>query len=663
MVKTAENGIKKKLQLLTLFFLGLLLPFGLTSTTQALSGSDFKAGDIIADTVFFNRDSMSQAQIQDFLNAKVPNCDTNGTEMHSSGQTRAQYGASKGYPAPYTCLKSYSQSIPSTPKDASGYCEAIGGGTKNASQIIYDVSRACYINPQTLLVLLQKEQSLITDEWPWSSQYRSATGYGCPDTAPCDSQYYGFFNQVYQAAKAYKRYAANPANYNYRAGRNNNVLYNPNSSCGSSTVYINNQATAGLYVYTPYQPNAAALNNLYGSGDGCSAYGNRNFWRMFNDWFGNTSQPYPKLETQRWMQVSGDTHKRNVYSGTNVDAVNNGTQLFFVDKIHINGTWYLRTSFDSGSKYGKGIPLDELSEIPYTAFEEPRHMILNVDTHKLNPRTGAEDKSGYFSKSTSMKFTRKIWVNGEWFYQTEFDENNGHDRAIAASKVSDITFTSLESPRYMIIKNGTKRMDLRSNNTISTYTADTKAMIADKTLVNGQWYFRSAADNGTNYAVLANNVHEEVSLDEFAGIAYMTVKLKHNSSKYDVERAVPLEDQSLKNDQTVRVARKLKTNNGLIYYQTSYDASNDNLRGILVTDVEVITPQFVPLENPRNITLSQDSTKINLMTGELIGSDLSSGTSLKYQTKVLIGDKWYLRSEFDTQNRQAYVIPIEHLNI
>lgn len=206
-------------------------------------------------------------------------------------------------------------------------------------------------------------------------------------------------------------------------------------------------------------------------------------------------------------------------------------------------------------------------------------------------------------------------------------------------------------------------MDLRSNNTISTYTADTKAMIADKTLVNGQWYFRSAADNGTNYAVLANNVHEEVSLDEFAGIAYMTVKLKHNSSKYDVERAVPLEDQSLKNDQTVRVARKLKTNNGLIYYQTSYDASNDNLRGILVTDVEVITPQFVPLENPRNITLSQDSTKINLMTGELIGSDLSSGTSLKYQTKVLIGDKWYLRSEFDTQNRQAYVIPIEHLNI
>jgi hypothetical protein len=38
----------------------------------------------------------------------------------------------------------------------------------------------------------------------------------------------------------------------------------------------------------PYQPNQAALNNLYGIGDGCSAYGNRNFWRIFTGWFGST---------------------------------------------------------------------------------------------------------------------------------------------------------------------------------------------------------------------------------------------------------------------------------------------------------------------------------------------------------------------------------------
>jgi hypothetical protein len=52
-------------------------------------------------------------------------------------------------------------------------------------------------------------------------------------------------------------------------------------------VRIRNQATANLYNYTPYQPNEAALASLYGDGDECSAFGNRNFWRIFTDWFGD----------------------------------------------------------------------------------------------------------------------------------------------------------------------------------------------------------------------------------------------------------------------------------------------------------------------------------------------------------------------------------------
>lgn len=271
---------------------GIVISLIASVSASALSGASFKAGRIIDDSVFNNSNTMTVSQIQNFLNAKVPVCDTNGQKMYSSTQTRAQYGASRGYPAPYTCLKTYKQTVPTVTNSGSDLCKgSITGGTKTAAQIIYDVSKACGVNPQTLIVLLQKEQSLITDDWPWSIQYRSATGYGCPDTAPCDSEFYGYFNQVYQAAKAFKRYEANPANYNYRAGRTNYVYYNPDlSRCGGSNVYIENQATANLYIYTPYQPNTAALNNLYGSGDSCSSYGNRNFWRMFNDWFGTTTQ-------------------------------------------------------------------------------------------------------------------------------------------------------------------------------------------------------------------------------------------------------------------------------------------------------------------------------------------------------------------------------------
>lgn len=282
-------------------FIFSLLFFGtfqsLEKNTFALSGSSFSAGRIIDDSIFYTKNSLSVNDIQNVLNSKVPTCDTNGTQMYG-GTTRASYGISKGYPPPFTCLKDYSMNVQSISNASDDLCPGnIVGGTKNSARIIYEISQLCGINSKVLIVLLQKEQTLVTDDWPWSIQYRSATGYGCPDTAPCDSEFYGFFNQTYQAARAFKRYQANPNSYNYRAGYNNNILFNPNASCGSSSIFIENQATAGLYIYTPYQPNQSALNNLYGLGDGCSAYGNRNFWRIFNDWFGPTTGPLVRTES------------------------------------------------------------------------------------------------------------------------------------------------------------------------------------------------------------------------------------------------------------------------------------------------------------------------------------------------------------------------------
>jgi hypothetical protein len=282
------NPIKQVVVMSAVLILGLtgtnlLKPI----TANALSGIDFKSDRIIDDAIFFNSGSLSVSTIQAFLNSKVPSCDTNGTKMYNSTLTRAQYGASKGYPAPYTCMKDYSQYIPA--KSADAYCAgSISAGAKSSAQIIYDVSQACGVSSKVLIVLLQKEQSLVTDDWPWSSQYQKATGYGCPDTAPCDSQYYGFFNQVYNAAHQFKRYVIQANLFNYKVNQTSYIQYNPNSACSGTNVTIHTQATASLYNYTPYQPNAAALNNLYGTGDSCSAYGNRNFWRMYNDWFGST---------------------------------------------------------------------------------------------------------------------------------------------------------------------------------------------------------------------------------------------------------------------------------------------------------------------------------------------------------------------------------------
>lgn len=260
---------------------------------SAVSGDQFRAGRIIDDPIFNNSGAMSTDQIQQFLNAKVPTCDNWGTGAYA-GTTRRAYSESKGVAFPLTCLKDYYENITTHANNLSG--QAIPSGAISAAQIIHDVGTQYNVNPQALIVLLQKEQNLILDDWPWPRQFQIATGYGCPDTAACDSQYYGFYNQVSNAAKQFRRYAASPQSFNYVNGTTNNILFNPNSSCGSSGIYISTQATAALYNYTPYQPNAAALTNLYGSGDSCSAYGNRNFWRFFNDWFGTTSvgtQPSP----------------------------------------------------------------------------------------------------------------------------------------------------------------------------------------------------------------------------------------------------------------------------------------------------------------------------------------------------------------------------------
>lgn len=273
---------------LALAVLGLLVVL-IPTRAHAANANGFNPGRIMDDAVFFNSGYLNTNQVQAFLNAKVPVCDTYGTKLASNGtQTRAQWAAANGKPAPpYTCLKDYQQTVPAIIADA--YCAGSSiAGTKTAAQIINDVAKACDINPAVLVVLLQKEQGLVGDDWPWPIQYQAATGYGCPDTAACDSQYYGFFNQLYNAAHQFQRYAKMSSSFNYAAGSTSYVQYNPNAACGGSNVFIQNQTTAGLYNYTPYQPNPATIAAAAGSTVNCGAYGNLNFWRYYTDWFGGT---------------------------------------------------------------------------------------------------------------------------------------------------------------------------------------------------------------------------------------------------------------------------------------------------------------------------------------------------------------------------------------
>ena len=237
---------------------------------HALDGSKFDPGLIIGDSVYYDFGAMNVDQVQTFLENKVPKCKIAATD-------------------PFTCLRYFHMDVPA--RDAvDGRCSAIEAATnQSAAQIIVTVGRACNINPRVLLVTLQKEQGFISNTSPSEAQYRKAMGYGCPDTSVCSSKYYGFFNQIYSAASQFHWYGNPAGSFTFlKVGRNVSVDYQANKkSCGARTFLLKSQATAALYYYTPYTPNEAALANLYGTGDSCSAYGNRNFWRYYWDWFGS----------------------------------------------------------------------------------------------------------------------------------------------------------------------------------------------------------------------------------------------------------------------------------------------------------------------------------------------------------------------------------------
>jgi hypothetical protein len=190
------------------------------------------------------------------------------------------------------------------------------GETMSAAQIIYNAAhnydcdgvtlsakptraereqkcRPAPINPKFLLVLLQKEQSLIEEQSPTQKQLDWATGYAvcdnCSMNDPAIQRWKGFGKQINSASLQFSDYMSNPQYYTYKAG---NTYVISNTGRGPSVVTIRNQATAALYNYTPHVYN-----------------GNYNFFNLWNRYFNrsypNNSLLQAKGESGVWLLKDG----------------------------------------------------------------------------------------------------------------------------------------------------------------------------------------------------------------------------------------------------------------------------------------------------------------------------------------------------------------------
>ena len=460
---------------------------------SAASAWDYNPGNIMSDAVMRNYNSMDVGAIQSFLKSKN---DCNDTRTYiAAWYPTVYYHIENGH---FVCMAD----------------ESFNG--KSAAQIIYQAAQDYHINPQVLIVLLQKEQGLVTDTYPHNYQYRSATGYGCPDTSACESSYYGFENQIRNAANLFNT-VLNGGWTNYPVGWRH-VLYSPHYECGGSTIYIENLATSALYRYTPYQPNDAAKNAGYGTGDWCSTYGNRNFFLYFSDWFGSTQNapvaPQPDIPIGRtgWLDmliprkmIMKQTSMK-YHPGTDTRSVNleSGQIIDFAMKMEITlkGKDYtcLRTRHDVTYGIDACILMSEMVEHPGVEPEPitPIYRRLANNARKYIPGTSITLQ--ILETDQVLKYSSKIKIGSKTYYRTEHDTVHNLYRGVYSGNLRENIFIDFKIPRNISARLDVSPHDVFTGALCPEFAVSRNQLIhfGTKIYYNQKWYYRPSSDTETN---------------------------------------------------------------------------------------------------------------------------------------------------------------------
>ena len=428
-------------------FLSVFFVFAISNTpaTNAASTADFKAGNIIDDGVFYNKNTMTVEEIQAHLNRYMPVCDTWGTGAVGSGRyingravpantTRADYarqmraaGKSRYHDPPYVCVQNYYEN-PDTHETLFDTNNVIKSGMISAAQIIYNAAQKYNINPQVLLVLLKKESYVWGDNWPLRDEYNTVMGYACPDNAPCNEKYFGFYNQVMTAAWQLNYYKDHIYSYNYRPYATNYILYSPDTSCGRKEVYLENLATTSLYIYTPYTPNDAALRNYPGTAT-CGSYGNRNFFMYFSEWFGST----------HGVNIAKTIVPDGKYTLTNADATK---RIHVANDSKDTGANYIA---DNAATTSAAFSFKKNSDYSYQIINSTTNMALDLPNGQAT--VGAEVKTATSTSSASQKWYLYPGNNGSYY------------------------IASVANPSYVLAINGQGKLVL------AVYNTDTNSLL------------------------------------------------------------------------------------------------------------------------------------------------------------------------------------------
>jgi len=319
-----------------ILFISLILVFGLSLPAMALTDDSFNPNYIVSDAQILNYDSLSLSEIQNFLTRK------------------------NGF------LATHSATNPD-------------GIAMSAAEIIYDRAQINKISPKFIIVMLQKEMSLVEDKDPKQSQLDWAMGYGCPDGGGCNDRWRGLWKQINSATLQFYDYLENPGDYTYRKGETY-TFDNRYSTVAHITIQVTpaNDATAALYNYTPH---------VYD--------GNYNFFNIWQRYF---AKAYPggtlmQVEDEVGVWLIQDGKKRPFYSKSALTSRFDINKIIIVEKSDLD-------------KYKEGDPIKYPN---YSLLRSPGgHLYLIVD----------DNRRGF----TSGEAFRKIGYNPEEIIDTSWED-------------------------------------------------------------------------------------------------------------------------------------------------------------------------------------------------------------------------------------------------
>ena len=592
---------------------------------DAASLANFDAGNIISDYVMGNYNSMSESDIQNFLTSKN-SCDDTDYDYYralSNGSSYEWHWAD-GH---FICLS----------EEKFGDGETIGSGD-TAAHIIYQAAQDYKINPQVLIILLQKETGLITDPIPNNGDYRKATGYGCPDTAACSSKYYGFKNQVRHAAALF-RDVLDGGWTNYPLG-NNYIQYNPNSGCGGSTVNIQNLATSALYRYTPYQPNSGALEAGYGTAY-CGSYGNRNFYLYFNDWFGSTTGVnWTQMEIPRIMVVTKSTQIIDPAKHDTKQWVEAGESYYFDSKTIITWSGTKQTCLHRKDDGEQCILLSRLEDF---SVQNNATKLYETTEYNIKQYTCAisleslETLCGDIEFSADDKISAKYIANINGKELLIEDENTNYGiLAKRADRIFD--FDEIETTTYKVLRDTQKYQAGTTTNVQTLKQNDYHFIkISEKITIDGKEYYRTEHDAsaGNLYVIPADDLSDNIFSDFKSPRNLMVTTTISSVNVVTKEKC-----QSIYQRGSIQNYSKKINYGGTLYYQ-----STDEIGSYCVTPSSNLkeTPyfsnknsdalkKFANFLDPRKLKLRESIYEVNIQDGTTLTSilEISKNIQLKY---------------------------------